>query len=137
MVGTLNLYLNLQLPYTWHEASLITLKLQGHGVKLAHNLRTWIHQFLGSGKLPFHQLGKLGGTMLDDEDFAQAIQIHLSGTAKNNYIPAQDIVDFVETPEMQEKLDEIGSKKKKISLCTAQHWFHKMGWQYRRKRNVR
>ena len=39
----------------------------------------------------------------------------------------QDIVDFMETPEMQKKLDKIGSRKK-ISLCT-------MGWQYGRKKN--
>jgi hypothetical protein len=135
MVGTLNLYLDPQLSYTWREASLIASKSQGHGISHARNLRTWIHQFLGSGKLPFHRYGKLRGTLLDDEDFAHAIQIHLSGIAKNNYIRAQDIVDFMQTPEMQEKLEEISSKKKKISLHTAQRWLHRMGWRYGRKRN--
>ena len=132
MVGTLNLYLDSQLSYTWREASLIASKSQGHGVNHARNLRMWIHQFLGSGKLPFHRCGRL---RVDDEDFAHAIQIHLSGIAKNNYIRAQDIVDFMETPEMQERLHEIGSKKKKISLRTAQRWLHRMGWRYGRKRN--
>lgn len=135
MVGTLNLYLDPQLSYTWREASLITSKSQGHGVSHARNLRTWIHQFLRSGKLPFHQYRRLRGTILDDEDFSLAIQIHLSAIAKNNYIRAQDIVDCMETPEMQEKLDRIGCKKKKISLRTAQRWLHRMGWRYTRKRN--
>jgi hypothetical protein len=44
-------------------------------------------------------------------------------------------VDFMETPEMQKKLDEIGSRKKKISLRTAQRWLHAMGWRYGRKKN--
>ena len=54
MVGTLNLYLDPQLSYTWREASLIASKSQGHGVNHARNLRTWIHQYLGSKKLPVH-----------------------------------------------------------------------------------
>ncbi|PPQ70445.1 hypothetical protein CVT26_013939 [Gymnopilus dilepis] len=135
MVGTLNLYLDPQLSYTWREASLIASKSQGHGVSHARNLRTWIHRFLASGNLPLHRYGKLNGSLLDDEDFSQEIKLHLSGIAKSNYIRAQDIVDFMETPEMQEKLDEIGAVKKKISVRTAQRWLHRMGWRYGRKRN--
>jgi hypothetical protein len=135
MVGALNLYLDSQLSYTWREASLIAAKAQGHGVNHARNLRTWIHQFLGSEKLPFHRHGRLHGTVLEDEDFAHAIHLHLSGIAKTGYIRAQDIVDFMQTKEMREKLDEIGAKKKQISIRTAQRWLHKMGWRYGRKRN--
>lgn len=47
----------------------------------------------------------------------------------------QDIVEFMETPKMQTKLDEMGSRKKKISLHTAQLWLHTMGWHYGRKKN--
>jgi len=135
MVGTLNLYLDPQLSYTWREASLIASKSQGHGVNHARNLRTWIHQYLGSKRLPIHRYGKLRTSVLQDEDFSQSIQLHLQKIAKDGYIRAQDIVDFMETPEMQTKLDEIGSRKKKISLRTAQRWLHTMGWRYKRKRN--
>ena len=135
MVGTLNLYLNPQLSYTWHKASLIALKSQGHGANHAWNLCPWIHQYLGSKRLPVHRYGKLHSSVLQDEDFSQSIQLHLQQIAKNGYIRAQDIVDFMETPEMQKKLDEIGSRKKKISLCMAQHWLHAMGWWYGRKKN--
>lgn len=135
MVGTLNLYLDPQLSYTWREASLIASKSQGHGVSHARNLRTWIHRYLASEKLPLHQYGRLRGSVLDDEDFSYAIQIHLTGIAKKDYIRTQDIVDFMETAEMQEKLDEIGARNKKISIRTAQRWLHRMGWRYGRKRN--
>jgi hypothetical protein len=135
MVGTLNLYLDPQLSYTWREASLISSKSQGRGINHARNLRTWIHRFLGSGKLPLHEYGRLRGTLLDDEDFSQEIQIHLSGIAKNGYIRAQDIIDFMATAEMQDKLDNNGAKRKKISLRTAQKWLHRMGWRYGKKRN--
>jgi hypothetical protein len=35
MVGVLNLYLDPKLSYTWHEASLIAAKSQGHGISHA------------------------------------------------------------------------------------------------------
>ena len=47
MVGTLNLYLDPKLMYSWREASLIAEKSQGVGIKdgskRARNIHTWIH----------------------------------------------------------------------------------------------
>lgn len=40
MVGTLNLYLDPELTYTWREASLIAAKSQGRGLHHVRNLRT-------------------------------------------------------------------------------------------------
>ena len=31
---------------------------------------------------------------------------------------------------MQQELEESGTRKKKISMWTAQHWLHQMGWHY-------
>ncbi|KAF5310155.1 hypothetical protein D9619_010553 [Psilocybe cf. subviscida] len=135
MVGTLNLYLDSQLSYSWREASLIAAKAQGKGVTHARNLRTWIHRYLGTSKLPVHSYGRLKGSILDDEDFSHLIQVHLTAIAKGGYIRAQDIVDYMQSTEMQQKLDKMGAKKKTISLRTAQCWLHKMGWRYGRKRN--
>jgi hypothetical protein len=120
MVGTLNLYMDTELSYSWREASLVVAKSLGLGVqsgsKRAHNIRTWIHQFLASGKLPTHRRGQNHSSILDDEDFAREIQLHLMEKAKEGYVRAQDIVDFVAAPEMQEKL---GSKARNISVRTA------------------
>jgi hypothetical protein len=52
--------------------------------------------------------------MLEDEDFVQAIQLHLQGITKEGYIRAQDIVDFLAQPEMQQRLETAGAKKKMI-----------------------
>ena len=134
MVGTLNLYLDLELSYTWHEASFVVSKSQGQGINHACNIQTWIHRFLWHGKLPLHHFGQSKSSILEDEDFAQAIQLHLQGIAKKGYIRAQGVVDYVSTPEMQQKLDNVNAKKK-ILLWTAQHWLHQMGWQYRKKKN--
>jgi hypothetical protein len=68
----------------------------------------------------------------DDEDFAQDIQLHLMEMAKNGYIRAEDVVDYIASPQIQAKL---GSKACGISACTARHWLKKLNWQYGRKRN--
>ena len=130
MVGTLNLYLDSELSYSWREASLVVSKTQGQGSNHARNIRTWIHQFLSRGVFPLHWFGQTRSSILHDEDFAQAIQLHLQSVAKDGYIWAQDIVNFIETPEMQQKLEESGARKKKILLRTAQRWLHQMGWHY-------
>jgi len=61
--------------------------------------------------------------------------LHLQGIAKDGYIRAQDIVNFIATPEMQAKLEQGGVRKLLISLWTAQQWLHQMGWRYGKKKN--
>lgn len=132
MVGTINLYLDSELSYTWREASLIAAKSQRRGPNHARNLCTWIHRFLHCGKLPLHRYGCASSSILNNEDFAQEIQLHLLKVAKNGYVYAQDIVDYVAKPETQERL---GSKKATISLSTAQRWMRKLDWRYGGRKN--
>src|SRR5882724_9473978 len=127
MVGTLNLYLDPDLSYTWWEASLIVAKATGHGVRHARNWCTWIHVYLKRAKLPVHHYGQFHSSILDDEDLAMAIQLHLQELTKNNYIQAEDIVDFISTPEIQEYL---GKRQTKISVHTAWRWIKRLDWQY-------
>lgn len=132
MVATLNLYLDPELSYSWCEASLIAAKASGWGTNHAQNLRTWLHRYLHSGKLPMHCYGQYNSSMLDHEDFAQDIQLHLTEITKKGYIRAQDIVDYVATPEVQAKL---GTKAQGISVMTAWRWLHKLSWRYTHKWN--
>ncbi|PBK97946.1 hypothetical protein ARMGADRAFT_1044557 [Armillaria gallica] len=82
--------------------------------------------YLATKKLPVHHYGQTHFSILDDEYFLQFIQLHLQGITKDGYIRAQDIVDFVMTPEVQKKLEEASAKKKSIST---------LGWQYGCKSN--
>jgi len=134
MVGTLNLYLDPSLSYSWRECSLLVSKASGHGVHHARNLRTWIRRYLSSGKLPLHRYGTYHSSVLEDEDLAHEIQLHLTEISKKGYIRAQDVVDFVATPEIQARLAKMG-KPRGISLRTAQRWLKKLSWRYTKKRN--
>lgn len=51
--------------------------------------------------------------------------------AKTGYIRAKDIVDFVSTPEMHDKL----GGKLTISERTARRWLHKLDWRYKKLAN--
>jgi len=132
MVATLNLYLDSELSYSWRDASIIAAKASGRGVNHAQNLCTWLRRYLHRKKLPLHRYGKCHNSILDDEDFTQDIQLHLTKIAKNGYIRAQDIVDYVATPEVQARL---GTRACVPHVTTARKWLHKLRWQYTRKRN--
>jgi hypothetical protein len=134
MAGTLNLYLDPMLSYSWRECSLLASKTAGHGVYHARNIRIWIRQYLAAQKLPLHRYGKFHSSILEDEDLAQDIQLHLTEIAKKGYIRAQDVVDYVATPEVQERLRTTGNARG-ISLRTAQRWLKKLRWRYAKKKN--
>jgi hypothetical protein len=68
---------------------------------------------------------------LEDEDFKRDIQLHPTEVAKDGYIRAQDIVDYVATPEVQARL---GARAKGIHIRTAQRWLHKLSWRYSQKK---
>jgi hypothetical protein len=127
MVATLNFYLDADLSYTWHESSLLAAKAQGSGVNHARNLRKWIKDYLQSEKLPLHRYGTYHSSILEDEDFRRDIQLHLTEIAKNGYIQAQDVVDYVATPEIQARL---GTTVRGIHVRTARRWLHTLSWRY-------
>ena len=102
MVGTLNLYLDKALLYTWRRASELASKAQGKGPSYARSIRTWIHTYLENESLPHNNYGTTNSSLLADEDFAQNIQLYLLERSKGGYVTAKDVVDFVATEEMQE-----------------------------------
>jgi len=133
MLGTLNLYLHPLLSFSWRQASLISVKAASHGVKHARNVCTWIHAYLHSGNLPIHQYGVFKSLLLEDEDLKQAIQLQLQSIAKDGYIKAQDIVDFIATDKMQVYIGAEEAKQIKIGGTTAHRCLKKMDWQFGRK----
>jgi hypothetical protein len=131
MVATLNFYLDVELSYTWREASVLAAKAAGRSAKFARNIREWLHTYLCHQKLPMHRYGRYHSSILEDEDFQESIQLGLLEKAKDGFICAQDVVDLVSSPELQEKLGtKHGAKKTTISLRTAQHWLKKLDWHY-------
>ena len=116
MVATLNFYLDPELSYTWKESSILAAKALGRGVKHARNLRKWIKNYLHSEKLPLHRYGTYRSSILEDKDFRRDIQLHLTEIAKKGYVNAQDIVDYVATDEVQQRL---GTRARSIHVRTA------------------
>ncbi len=89
----------------------------------------------GTKELPFHHYGCWNSSILNDEDLAQAIQLHLLTVSKDSYICAQDVVDFIATPRRTKKAPGSGKKQKSISVRTARQWLKTLNWWYGWKQN--
>jgi hypothetical protein len=58
MVDTLNIFLDPEMTCTWRQASLISSKVQGHGITHARCIREWILKYVLHDQLPLHHLGQ-------------------------------------------------------------------------------
>jgi hypothetical protein len=100
----------------WIPIFLETANDHGRGPYHARLLREWTHGFIANKDLPKNIYGTWNTSMLDNEDLAQAIHLHLQTLGP--WIRAQDVVDFIKRPETL-ALFEL---KKPISLATAHQW---------------
>ena len=130
MVGALNLFLDPELKYTWKNASLVTSKAQGHGVKHARHIREWALNYIQRGELPLHRLGRTKWTALEDEDIAREIKLRLTENTAGKYLKASDVIDVVASPEIQEIMRQKGIVKPSIAERTARRWLAGLGWRY-------
>ena len=130
MVGTLNLFLDPELRYTWRNASLISSKAQGHGISHARRIREWILRYLRHEVLPLHCLGQAKWTAFEDEDIAREIKLRLTEKVKGPYMKAGDVVDVIASPEIQAILRQKGICKPSITERTARRWLAGLGWRY-------
>ena len=100
----------------WVTASLETACDHERGPHRACMLQEWTHAFIANRENIY---GTWNVSMLDNEDLAPAIHLHLQSLGL--WIQAQDVVDFVKHPET---LVQFGLKES-ISLATA----HRCGLQ--------
>ncbi|KAF7375719.1 hypothetical protein MSAN_00461400 [Mycena sanguinolenta] len=84
----------------WAKCADIIAKSAGKGSWLSRRIREWTVDFIrDENNLPTAEYGKMNGTILEDEDLAQELHLHLQGIGK--YVAAQDIVNYMATDEMK------------------------------------
>ena len=119
---------------SWTLASVETAQILGYakkdsdkpGAKKARELRKWVQAFIADREeLPICNWQTSGRSLIDDEDFAQEINLHLQ-SLKPEDVRAEAIVKFLDNAEMLVQL----KRKKTISLRTAQTWMKKMGYRW-------
>jgi len=113
-----------KLPHgVWGATSLEVAEMAERGPWLARQLKLWTHTFIADQEtLPRNLYGRWNASLLEDEDLAQDIHLHLQGIGK--FVKAMDIVHYLETPEMKATL----KLKKSISLTMAQRWMRIMDY---------
>jgi len=78
-------------------------------------------------KLPVHRYGN-SISRINNEEFATDIKLHLQGVGK--YVRAQDIIDYLKDPEVQNHHGLTST----ISLATAQRWMSTLGYRWREEK---
>ena len=112
-------------PVTWVKASEKTAHAHQKGKHMARKLRKWSRSFIESrSELPVNLYGTWNTCLLEKGDLAKEIHEHLQGIGK--YIRAEDIVHFLDQPEIRQK----HGLKKTISITTAQRWMAMMDFRW-------
>ncbi|KAG2110785.1 hypothetical protein DEU56DRAFT_874463 [Suillus clintonianus] len=112
-------------PRTWTKASCDTAQAHQKAAHTAQLLHKWACLFVEHcGNLPMNLYGSWNVSLLDKGDLAEAIHRHLQSIRK--YVRAQDIVDYLAQPNVQQK----HGLKKTISLATAQQWMNMMDFHW-------
>ncbi|KAF7333551.1 hypothetical protein MSAN_02420000 [Mycena sanguinolenta] len=75
--------------------------------------------------LPTSEYGKFNSSVLEDEDLAQEIHLHLQELGP--FISAQDVVNYMSSDEMKTRLN----LKHGISLRTAQRWMKRTEYRWK------
>ncbi|KIJ36225.1 hypothetical protein M422DRAFT_96515, partial [Sphaerobolus stellatus SS14] len=72
--------------------------------------------------------------ILEDEDIQEKIQLKLMERSKKGYIRAEDIVEIVQSSEIQDLLASKGTRTT-ISIWTARRWLKRLDWRYGKTKN--
>jgi hypothetical protein len=121
VIGLLNIYTDEDLEYSWTKASEVVAKTQRAGVNHAQCIWKWAIGFLKRGDLPLYQLNWKWATIIDDEDIAEELKMCMMEKGKEGFLKAQDIVDIIASPKMQEIFTQKNISKQSISIKMALH----------------
>ncbi|KAH9914275.1 hypothetical protein B0H21DRAFT_676735, partial [Amylocystis lapponica] len=109
----------------WIAASAQVAATATRGPWFARQLRKWVWSFIRNrSDIPDNIYGTWNTSVIEDEDIASAIQLHLQGLGK--YIRAMDIVTYLNSSEVRRELN----LKKSISLATAKRWMRQIGYRW-------
>jgi len=81
-------------------------------------------------QLPVSNYGKHMQSIIQDEDLAEEIHLHLQSLGKK-YLCALDVVEYLDKPKVKVQL----KLKKMPSERTAWRWMHAMQYQYGKHQN--
>ncbi|TFK89911.1 hypothetical protein K466DRAFT_574542 [Polyporus arcularius HHB13444] len=116
--------------YPWKYSSQLAVEVHDQGGYMARQVRKWTRAFIEDRhQLPVSFANTWNTSVLDNEDFEQALLVHLQGLGK--YICAADIVAYLAQDNVQERFGLTDT----ISLSTAQAWMHGLGYRWKKSPN--
>ncbi|KIO18904.1 hypothetical protein M407DRAFT_83446 [Tulasnella calospora MUT 4182] len=129
MLAFLRFYTTISLELNWTEASELAAIGAGKGKALARQLRVWVGVYLRDPEfLPRLRCTNHWKALIEDEDIAQEIKLHLLGVGK--FFTAMDIVKYSAQADVMERW----GLSRPISEWTATRWLKKLDYRYRNEK---
>ena len=110
----------------WTAASLHTAKYLGKKPYHTQLLRERVCAFMENPEDPPHNPYRAWNESILDHDETLAQNFHLHLQKIGRYVRAEDLVDFMDTPEMRERTD----LDRRISVLTTQRWMKKLDYRW-------
>ncbi|KAH9933867.1 uncharacterized protein B0H18DRAFT_870317, partial [Fomitopsis serialis] len=111
---------------SWIKASSRAAEAHDQGDTTTRSIRKWCRAYIADREdLPTNLCGSWNQSIIEDEDMANDIHLHLQGIGKHR--KADDIVQFFEQPEIQERYQLDGWAP---SITTAQRWMRRMEYRW-------
>jgi hypothetical protein len=127
MVGSLNLIVGMNM--TLLNASLTEAVVFGWGEWVAQQVCKWIREYQRDGNIPTNVYGTWNESVMEDEDLLAAIHDWMRD--KGKYVQACNIIDFFGAAAAKQYSQLVNQAP---SLCTAQQWMHRMGYNWSKER---
>ncbi|KAI0037719.1 hypothetical protein FA95DRAFT_1506618 [Auriscalpium vulgare] len=99
--------------------------MHGKSKHTAMRLREWTRVFIRTGDLPRNPYGWWNTSLLDNNDFADELRLHLQAAGK--YMVAEDILRFVNQEDVRKRFNI----SRPITIRTAQRWLHELGYRWK------
>ncbi|KAG8915216.1 hypothetical protein FRC01_003742 [Tulasnella sp. 417] len=129
MLAFLRFYTTLSLGLNWTEASELAAVGAGKGKALARKLREWVGLYLQDPEsLPKLRCANVQRTLVEDEDIAQEIKLHLLSLGK--YFTAMDIVKYSAQADVAGRW----GLTRPISESTATRWLQHLDYRYQNEK---
>ncbi|KAF9481284.1 hypothetical protein BDN70DRAFT_803826 [Pholiota conissans] len=110
---------------TWTEASLHVAYTAERGPYFARKLREWTRAFINDRTcLPINVYGTWSRSLLDHEDLAQELNLHLQSVGK--YVTANHLMEYMSREDVKNQWNV----KRDISYATAKRWMHTLGYRW-------
>ncbi|CCO36614.1 hypothetical protein BN14_10756 [Rhizoctonia solani AG-1 IB] len=127
MAAALRIFCHLDYTWDYTLSTDMSAIASGYSASYGRTIRRLIRAFIERGDLPKNRYGNGKASIINDEDFAYELKMHLQSIGK--YAKAQDIITYLSDEEVMARFDLAGPPCPR----TVQRWMKILGYTWRKE----